>query len=65
MLELQKGLFLFHKASNMTNDCVFVTKTLMMGVKLITEKYKNTHIKSKDQCKDKCLKKLVYFPALQ
>ena len=36
----QKGLFLFHKAWNMTNDCVSVTKTLMMGVKLMTERYK-------------------------
>ena len=34
----QKGLFLFHKAWNMTNDCVSVTKTLMMGVKL-AERY--------------------------
>ena len=65
----QKGLFLFHKAwnmsvlfsiyfyqihINMTNDCVSITKTLMMGVKLMTERYKkNTHIKSKGQCKDK------------
>ena len=50
----QKGLFLFHKAWNMTNDCVSVTKTLMMGVKLMTERYKkNAHIKSKGQCKDK------------
>ena len=38
----------------MTNDCVSITKTLMMGVKLMTERYKkNTHIKSKGQCKDK------------
>ena len=51
---LQKGLFLFHKARNMTNDCVSVTKTLMMGVKLMAERYKkNTPIKSKGQCKDK------------
>ena len=50
----QKGLFLFHKAWNMTNDCVSVTKTLMMGVKLMTERYKkNTHIKCKGRCKDK------------
>ena len=54
---LQTGLFLFHNAWNMTNDCVSVTKTLMMGVKLMTEVQKNTHIKSKGQCKDKCLKK--------
>ena len=58
----QKGLFLFHKAWNMTNDCVSVTKTLMMGVKLMTERYKkNTHIKSKGQCKDKCLKNNSYI----
>ena len=49
----QKGPFLFHKAWNMTNDCVSVTKILMMGVKLVTEVQKNTHIKSKGQCKDK------------
>ena len=36
----QKGLFLFHKACNMTNDCVSVTKTFTMGVKLMTERYK-------------------------
>ena len=34
-----KGLFLFHKTWNMTNDHVSVTKTLMMGVKLMTERY--------------------------
>ena len=48
----------------MTNDCVSVTKTLMMEVKLMAEGYKkkkkNTHIKSKGQCKDKCLKKNSY-----
>ena len=39
----------------MINDCVSITKTLMMGVKLITQRYKkNTHIKNKDQYKDKC-----------
>ena len=26
--------------NNMTNDCVSITKTLMMGVKLMTEMYK-------------------------
>ena len=51
----QKGLLLFRKAwnmpvlfsicfyqihINMTNDCVSITKTLMMGVKLMTERYK-------------------------
>ena len=49
---LQEGLFLFHKAWNLTNDCVSVTKTLTMGVKLMTERYKK-YIKSKGQCKDK------------
>ena len=38
---------------NMANDCVSATKTLMMEVKLMIERYKNTHIKSKGQCKDK------------
>ena len=38
----------------MTNDCVSMTKTLVVGVKLMTDRYKeNTHIKSKGQCKDK------------
>ena len=56
----QKGLF--HKTWNMTNDCVSVTKTLMMGVKLMTERCKkNTHIKCKGQFKDKCLKKNSYI----
>ena len=51
----QKGLFLFHNAWNMTNDCVSITKTLMMGVKLMSERHiqKNTRIKSKGQCKDR------------
>ena len=30
----------------MTNACVSITKTLMMGIKLITERYKITHIKN-------------------
>ena len=39
-----------------------VIKALMMGVKLIPERYKkNTHIKNKGQCKDKCLKKNSYI----
>ena len=49
----QKGLLLFHKAWNMTNDCVSVTKTLMIGVKLMTERYKKYSKKSKGQFKDK------------
>ena len=38
----------------MTNYCVSITKTLMMGVKLMTERHKkNTRIRSKGQCKVK------------
>ena len=37
----------------MTNDCVFITKTQVNGLKLMTDRYKkNAHIKSKGQCKD-------------
>ena len=58
----QKGLFLSHKAWNMTNDCVSVAKTLMMGVKLMTQRYKKIVTKkSKGQFKDKCLKKNSYI----
>ena len=57
----QQGLSLFHKAWYMINDCVSFTKTLVMGVKLMTEVQKNTCIKSKGQCKDKCLKKNSYI----
>ena len=65
----QKGLLLFRKAwnmpvlfsicfyqihINMTNDCASIPKTLMMGIKLMTERFKkNTHIISEGQCKDK------------
>ena len=52
----------------MTNDCVSITKTLMMEVKVMTERYKkNTRIKSKGQCKDKLVsqKEFIYFPAQQ
>ena len=50
----------------MINDCVSITKTLMMGVKLITKRYKkyihtDIHIKGKGQCKDKCGKKNSYI----
>ena len=44
----------------MTNDSVSITKTLMMGVKLMTEVQKE-YIKSKGQCKDKCLNKNSYI----
>ena len=36
----------------MTNDCVSITRTLTMGVKLMTERYKK-YIKTKGQCKVK------------
>ena len=65
----QKRLFLFCKTSNMpvlfsnffyqihikmTNDFVSITKTLMMGVKLMAERYKkHSH------------KEFIYFPAQQ
>ena len=48
----------------MTSDCVSTTKTLMMGVKLMTKRYeKSTHIKDKGQCKDKQVsqKEFIYF----
>ena len=70
----QKGLFLFHKAWNMpvlfsicfyqihismTNDCVSVTKTLVKGVKLMTDRYKK---KVKVSAKiNKCSKKSYIF----
>ena len=46
----------------MVIDCVSITKTLMMGVKLMREREvrKDTHIKSKGQFKDKCLKNNSY-----
>ena len=51
-------LNLFLPDTYMTNDCVSITKTMVMGLKLMTGRYKkNTHIKSKGQCKDKCHKK--------
>ena len=52
---------------NMTNDCVYITKILMMGVKLMTVGIKNTHIKSKGQCKDKKVsqKEFIYIPVQQ
>ena len=42
-------LNLFLPDTYITNDCVSITKILMMGVKLMTGRYKkkNTHIKSK------------------
>ena len=63
----QKGLLLFRKAWNipvffsicfyeihisMTNDCISITKNLVMAVKLITDRYKK-YINSEGQCKDK------------
>ena len=37
----------------MSSDCVSATKILMMGVKLMTERYKKRYMKSKGECKDK------------
>ena len=46
----------------MTSDCVSFNKTLMMGVKSMTDRYKNTHIRSEGHCKDnKCHKKNSYI----
>ena len=53
----QKGLSLFHKAWHMINDCVPDDGSKIND----REVQKNTHIKSKGQCKDKCLKKNSYF----
>ena len=33
-------IFFYQIDISMTNDCVPITKTLMMGVKLMTERYK-------------------------
>ena len=58
----QKNPFLFCKAWKITNDCVSASKILTMGVKLMTERYKkNTYMKSKGECKDKCHKKNSYI----
>ena len=59
----QKGLFLFQKAWNMTNHFVSVTKNLDDGSKINDrEVKKNTHIKSKCQCKDKMsVSKRIYI----
>ena len=41
-------LNLFLPDTYMVNDCVSITKIMMMGVKLMTGRFKkNTHIKSK------------------
>ena len=80
---LHKGLFLFCKAWNMpvffsicfyqihinvTNNCVVITKILMMGVKLMAGVKKlsknrgiKKYMKSKGQCKDKRHKKKYIF----
>ena len=63
---LQEGFFFFHKAWNMTNDCVCYqnpydgSKIKGRELKKIKNK-KNTHTKSKGQCKDKCLRKNSYI----
>ena len=43
----------------MTNDRASITKTLMVGVKLMADTKK--YIKIKGQCKDKCLKENSYI----
>ena len=47
----------------MTNDCVSITKILVKGIKLMTDRRKkNTHIKSKGHAnKNKCHKKNHMF----
>ena len=52
----QKGLFFFHKTWNMTNDCVCYQNPDDGSKINDREVQKNTHIKSKGQCKDKCLR---------
>ena len=32
----------FYRINDMTNQCVSITKTLMLGVKLMTERYEET-----------------------
>ena len=61
--DLLKGLFLFDKAWNMINDCVSVTKILMMGVKLMAERYKKVKFSAK--IRKVSQKKSMYFPAQQ
>ena len=40
----------------MANDFVSIAKTLVVGAKLMTDRYKkNTHMKIKGQCKEKKL----------
>ena len=59
----QKGLFLLHKAWNMTKECVSVTKILTMGVKLMTERYKKVltkKVKVSSKIRQ-CLKKNSYI----
>ena len=58
----QKIVFFFsHTGHGTWPMIVSVTKTLMMGVKLMTRVQKNTHLKSKGHCKDECLKKNSYI----
>ena len=76
-----KGLLLFRKAwnipvlfsicfyqthTNITNDCVSITTTLVMGVKLMTDKYKKIHtLKVTVSAKISKCHKNIYFPAQQ
>ena len=57
----QKSLFLFHRAWNMTNDCVSYQNPDDGNKINDREVQKNTHKKSKGQFKDKCLKKKSYI----
>ena len=46
----------------MTNDCISVSKTLAMGVKLMTDRYKRIHKKVKVSAKiSKCHNKNSYI----
>ena len=47
----------------MTNDCVSITKTLMMGVKVMTERYKKILAqKLKVSAREMPQKEFIYFP---
>ena len=57
----QNGFSLFHKAWQMINDCVCYQNPHDRSKINDREVKKNTHIKSKGQCKDKCLKNNSYI----
>ena len=56
----QKGVFLFHRAWNMTNDCLCYENP-DDGSKINDRGVQKKYIKSKGQCKDKYLKKNSYI----